>query len=262
MSKWKSVLKSTSVKKNFFENFNTNPNSMDEFMEGLGKVMQEYEKEKTNQPTTATQPTQPTQSRLSEQTKQRVQRLSQKPASGYKSLTQQEVNTFKQGGLPDNKIKELDRKRAESAQQLRQQVEGPALTPAYNQFYGTGDTRTVTTVGDRARQLGQTLARPIQQQSQLATEDIKAIKDALASVAQDVTREGTRQTVYSKDPQTGQITSQQIERAKRKLPPRLRNILNSPQAIRDAGIAAIAGTPQGRAEVRRTRKETTRRPPI
>jgi len=237
MSKWKSVLKSTSVKKNFFENFNPNPNSMDKFMEGLGKVMQEYEKEKANQPTTATQPTQPTQSRLSEQTKQRVQRLSQKPASGYKSLTQQEVNTFKQGGLPDNKIKELDRKRAESAQQLRQQVEGPALTPAYNQFYGTGDTRTVTTVGDRARQL----TRPIREQSQLATKDIKAIKDALASVAQDVTRQGTRQTRYSKDPLTGQITSQQIERAKRKLPPRLRDALDLTKPAQRGSFRATGG---------------------
>ena len=225
MSKWKSVLKATSIEKNFFENFNPNPNSMDKFMEGLGKVMQEYEKEKANQPTTATQPTQPTQSRLSEQTKQRVQRLSQKPASGYKSLTQQEVNTFKQGGLPDNKIKELDRKRAESAQQLRQQVGG------------AGDTRTVTTVGDRARQL----TRPIREQSQLATEDIKAIKDALASVVQDVTRQGTRQTRYSKDPLTGQITSQEIERAKRKLPPRLRDALDLTKPAQRGSFRATGG---------------------
>ena len=236
MSKWKSVLKSTSVKKNFFENFNPNPNSIDEFMESLGKLMQEYEKEKANQPTTATQPTQPTQSRLSEQTKQRVQRLSQKPASGYKSLTQQEVNTFKQGGLPDNKIKELDRKRAESVQQQQQ--------------LRVGDSRTVSTVGDKARQLGQTLARPIQRQSQLAREDIKAIKDALASVAQDVTRQGTRQTRYSKDPLTGQITSQQIERAKRKLPPRLRDALDLTKPAQRGSFRATGGRrPVGRVKV-------------
>tara|TARA_R100001126_G_C4812356_1_gene142502 strand:+ start:10 stop:792 length:783 start_codon:yes stop_codon:yes gene_type:complete len=242
MSKWKSVLKATSIEKQ------TSNQAMDKFVEGLGKIMQEYEKEKANQPTTATQPTQPTRARTPYRPNGRpssppppqevlppppisptTSTQAQKPqiASGYKGLTQQEVDTFKQGGLPDSKIRELDRKRAESVQQQQQ--------------LRVGDTRTVSTVGDKARQLGRTLARPIQRQSQLAREDIKAIKDALASVAQDVTREGTRQTRYSKDPLTGQITSQQIERAKRKLPPRLRDALDLTKPAQRGSFRATGG---------------------
>ena len=175
MSEWQSVLKSTSIEKQ------TSNEAMDKLMEGLGKVIADYQKEQqTNQSTAAqpTQPTQPTQSRLSEQTKQRVQRLSQKPASGYKSLTQQEVNTFKQGGLPDNKIKELDRKRAESAKQLEQNIarqssleQGPereGANPVFQQSQFQGAQTSTGAAATRpqrpiagAKQLGQNIARGV-----------------------------------------------------------------------------------------------------
>ena len=108
MSEWQSVLKSTSIEKQ------TSNEAMDKFIEGLGKVMQEYEKERvTNQPTTATQPTTPPTPAQAQ-----MERLTQKPASGYKSFTSEEVRQLKAGGFPDKTIKEMDKNRAQTLQDI------------------------------------------------------------------------------------------------------------------------------------------------
>ena len=152
MSEWQSVLKSTSIEKQ------TSNEAMDKFIEGLGKVMQEYEKERvTNQPTTATQPTQPTQPlalqqqattgyRGSPQQRKPMSGSTPKVATGFKALSQQEVEAMKGFGYTDKHIKELDKQR------LKQYGEAP---PELTMGQRAG--QVATQAGQRVKQATQQL---------------------------------------------------------------------------------------------------------
>ena len=102
MSEWKSVLKSTSIEKQ------TSNEAMDKFVEGLGKIMQEYEKERAKQPTTATQPTQPTQAPSVAGRADTITVGGNKPASGYKTYTSEEIQALRGAGVSTSEIKRLD----------------------------------------------------------------------------------------------------------------------------------------------------------
>lgn len=144
MSEWKSVLKSTSIEKQ------TSDEAMDKLLEGLGKVIADYSKEKaTNQPTT---PELTPQQKLEQQQQQRAKQQMEtgyrgapdkrvtsdkpfaastpKPATGFKALSQKEVEAMKGFGYTDKHIKELDKQRlkqyGEAPPSLGQQVQQTA----------------------------------------------------------------------------------------------------------------------------------------
>jgi len=224
MSEWKSVLKSTSIEKQ------TSDEAMDKLLEGLGKVIADYSKEKaTNQPTTATQPTQPTRQRLlptqaptttsqpattyqlQEQLEQeRQQRAKQqmetgyrgapdkrvtsdkpfaastpKPATGFKALSQKEVDAMKGFGYTDKHIKELDKQR------LKQYGEAPP------------------SLGQRAVDTGKQVTQQVRQKVQQLPQWMKNLKNKPTGKpeAQDV-RVGEGGTVtssaYTRQVPTGQ----------------------------------------------------------
>ena len=103
MSEWKSVLKSTSIEKQ------TSNEVMDKFVENLGKVIADYQKEqRTNQSTTATQPTQPTQAPSVAGRANTISVGGNKPASGYKTYTSEEIQALRGAGVSTSEIKRLD----------------------------------------------------------------------------------------------------------------------------------------------------------
>ena len=189
MSEWQSVLKSTSIEKQ------TSNEAMDKFIEGLGKVMQEYEKERvTNQPTTATQPTQPTTPQTPAQAQ--MARLTQKPASGYKSFTSEEVRQLKAGGFPDKTIKEMDKNRAQTLQDIT-----------------SAGATTGTTV--RQQPIGQKLTNIGEKTSQVVAAGKKKVKD-IGQKARQVLSGGT-QLRTSKEPFTGRLKTQSEKEWQKKL---------------------------------------------
>ena len=122
MSEWKFVLKSTSIEKQV---------DMKAFLEGMKKVIEEAEKQnEATQPTTA-QATPPTQATKPVQTQQ------QKPASGYKNYTSEEVQALKNAGINDKEIKRLDAARAKSSANIKN-VRGQGLTPQPNVQVSSG----------------------------------------------------------------------------------------------------------------------------
>ena len=123
MSEWQTILKSTSIEKQ---------SNSDKILEEMGKLIADYQKEqKTNQPTTAqaTQATQPlalqqqatTGYRGSPQQRKPMSGSTPKVATGFKALSQQEVESMKGFGYTDKHIKELDKQR------LKQYGEAPSL---------------------------------------------------------------------------------------------------------------------------------------
>jgi len=111
MSEWQSVLKSTSIEKQ------TSNEVMDKFVENLGKVIADYQKEQqTNQSTTATQPTQPTQAPSVAGRADTITVGGNKPASGYKTYTSEEIQALRGAGVSTSEIKRLDTARAKNMQ--------------------------------------------------------------------------------------------------------------------------------------------------